>query len=171
LVIYSRANLRSASILEDRKIESIPLWEHLVLLTFLEETIGGGAGSSAKENLLHRIYMKWRAALPNLEEAPLFKMLGRKKKVGEGTIEKIHALSDAEKDRWANLFGHGGSEEKIRPKFAIETIRVGLNKTSIILGSGRTRASVMGITVPSHDAGHGGSHDGGCCQLRERKNL
>ena len=59
------------------KIKSIPLQEHLDLLVLLNENIGGAAGSSDKENLLPRIYKKWRDALPNLEEAPLFKVLGR----------------------------------------------------------------------------------------------
>ena len=66
------------------KIKSIPLQEHLDLLVLLNETIGGAAGSSDKENLLHRIYRKWKDALPNLEEAPLFKVLGKKKEEGRG---------------------------------------------------------------------------------------
>ena len=41
------------------KIKSVPLQEHLDLLALLNETIGGAAGSSDKENLLHRIYTKW----------------------------------------------------------------------------------------------------------------
>jgi hypothetical protein len=66
------------------RIKSIPLQEHLDLLALLNETIGGTAGSSEKENLLHRIYTKWKDALPNLEEAPLFKVQGKKKKEEEG---------------------------------------------------------------------------------------
>jgi hypothetical protein len=58
------------------KITSISLSEHLDLLVLLNETIGGSAGSSEKENLLPRIYRKWKNALPNLEGAPLFKVLG-----------------------------------------------------------------------------------------------
>ena len=54
------------------------------MLALLNETIGGTAGSSEKENLLHRIYTKWKDALPNLEEAPLFKVQGKKKKKEEG---------------------------------------------------------------------------------------
>jgi hypothetical protein len=50
----------------------------------LNETIGGSAGSSETESLLPRIYRKWRHALPNLEDAPLFKVLGRKKGYEEG---------------------------------------------------------------------------------------
>jgi hypothetical protein len=61
------------------KITSIPLEHHLDLLTLLNETVGGSAGSSDKENLLPRIYKKWKDALPDLEDAPLFKVLGRKK--------------------------------------------------------------------------------------------
>ena len=66
------------------KIRSIPLQDYTELLGLLNETIGGAAGSSDKENLLHRIYRKWKGALPNLEEAPLFKVLGRKKEERDG---------------------------------------------------------------------------------------
>src|SRR5512147_3214129 len=72
------------------KIKSIPLQEHLDLIALLNETVGGAAGSSDKENLLHRIYTKWRDALPNLEEAPLFRVQGKKKKEEEnGGIGKV----------------------------------------------------------------------------------
>ncbi len=119
------------------KIKSIPLQEHLDLLVLLNETIGGAAGSSDKENLLPRIYKKWKDALPNLEEAPLFKVLGRKKEEGEGAIGKVYPFTDAEKDGWANLFEYVGSEENVRLKFAIDKIGVGLNETSIIFGDSR----------------------------------
>ena len=66
------------------KITSIPLEGHHDLLALLNETIGGSAGSSEEENLLVRIYMKWQHALPNLEEAPLFKVLGRRKEYDQG---------------------------------------------------------------------------------------
>ena len=115
------------------KIKSIPLQEHVDLLALLNETIGGAAGSSEKENLLHRIYKKWKDALPNLEEAPLFKVQGKKKKEeGNGAIGKVYSFTDAEKDAWANLFDYMGSEENVRLKFAIDKIGVGLNETSII---------------------------------------
>src|SRR5512143_485877 len=93
------------------KIKSIPLQEHLDLLVLLNETIGGAAGSSDKENLLSRVYRKWKDALPNLEEAPLFRVLGKKKEEGEGAPGKIYSFTDEEKDRWANLFEYMGSEE------------------------------------------------------------
>jgi len=119
------------------KIKSIPLQEHLDLLALLNETIGGTAGSSDKENLLPRIYKKWKDALPNLEEAPLFKVLGRKKEEGDGAIGKVYSFTDVEKDGWANLFEYVGSEENVRLKFAIDKIGVGLNETSIIFGDSR----------------------------------
>src|SRR5512135_1942586 len=102
------------------KIKSIPLQGHLALLALLNESVGGAAGSSEKDNLLHRIYAKWKNALPNLEEAPLFKVLGRKREEGEGTIGKSYSLTDAEKDGWANLFEYMGSNENVRLKFAID---------------------------------------------------
>src|SRR5271157_3651560 len=61
------------------KMISIPLEGHHDLLALLNDTVGGSAGSSDKGNLLVRIYKKWKDALPNLEDAPLFKVLGKKK--------------------------------------------------------------------------------------------
>jgi adenylate cyclase len=119
------------------KIKFIPLQEHLDLLVLLNETIGGAAGSSDKENLLPRIYKKWKDALPNLEEAPLFKVLGRKKEEGDGAVGKVYSFTDVEKDGWANLFEYVGSEENVRLKFAIDKIGVGLNETSIVFGDSR----------------------------------
>ncbi len=116
------------------KIKSIPLQEHLDLLVLLNESIGGAAGSSEKENLLHRVYRKWKDALPNLEEAPLFTVLGKKKEIEEGAIGKIYSFTDVEKDEWANLFEYMGSEENVRLKFAIDKIGVSLDETSIIFG-------------------------------------
>ena len=119
------------------KIRSIPLWEHLDLLSLLNESVGGAAGSSEKVNLLHRIYTKWVDALPNLEEAPLFKVLGRKKEEGDGAIGKVYSFTDVEKDGWANLFEYMGSDENLRVKFAIDKIGAGLGETLIIFGDFR----------------------------------
>ena len=119
------------------KIKSISLQEHLDQLALLNESIGDAAGSSEKENLLPRIYRKWKNSLPNLEEAPLFKILGRKKEEGDGAIGKIYSFTDAEKDAWANLFEYMGSEENVRIKFAIDKIGVGLNETEIIFEGSR----------------------------------
>jgi hypothetical protein len=74
------------------KIKSISLRDHLDLLALLNESVGGAAGSSDKENLLPRVYIKWRNALPDLEEAPLFKVLGKKKEEGEGVTGRIYRL-------------------------------------------------------------------------------
>jgi TolB-like protein len=117
---------------KSEKIKSVSLREHLDLLALLNESIVDAAGSSEKENLLPRIYRKWKNSLPNLEEAPLFKILGRKKEEGDGTIGKTYSFSDAEKDGWANLFEYMGSEENVRIKFAIDKIGVGLTETEII---------------------------------------
>jgi adenylate cyclase len=114
------------------KIKSISLQEHLDLLVLLNESIGDSAGSSDKENLLHRIYTKWKDALPNLEEAPLFKVLGKKKEEGEGAIGKIYSFTDEEKDEWANLFDYMGSEENVRLKFAIDRIGSTLDDVMIV---------------------------------------
>ena len=62
------------------KVVPISLADHLDLLALINETVGGSAGSSEKANLLPRIYRKWKHALPNLEEAPLFKVSGKGRK-------------------------------------------------------------------------------------------
>jgi adenylate cyclase len=113
------------------KITSIPLEGHHDLLALLNETIGGSAGSSEEENLLSRIYRKWQHALPNLEEAPLFVVLGRKKGYEEG-IGKTYLFTEAEKDSWANLFEYKGSHENVRLKFAIDKIGATLNDIALI---------------------------------------
>ena len=113
------------------KITSIPLEGHHDLLALLNETIGGSAGSSETENLLSRIYRKWQHALPNLEEAPLFVVLGRKKGYEEG-IGKTYPFSETEKDSWANLFEYKGSHENVRLKFAIDKIGTTLDDIVII---------------------------------------
>jgi TolB-like protein/Flp pilus assembly protein TadD len=119
------------------KIRSVSLQEHLDLLALLNESVGDAAGSSEKENLLPRIYRKWKNSLPNLEEAPLFKILGRKKEEGDGTIGKTYSFSDSEKDGWANLFEYLGSEENVRVKFAIDKIGIGLDETEIVFEGSR----------------------------------
>ena len=113
------------------KITSIPLEGNFDLLVLLNDTVGGSAGSSEKENLLPRIYRKWKDALPNLEEAPLFKVLGRQKKYDEGA-GKTYPFTEAEKDNWANLFEYTGSEDKVRLKFAIDKIGARLEDVAII---------------------------------------
>ena len=113
------------------KITSIPLEGHHDLLALLNDTVGGSAGSSERENLLPRIYRKWKDALPNLEEAPLFKVLGKKKEYDEG-ISRTYSFTEDEKDRWANLFEYIGSEENVRLKFAIDKIGAGLEDVDII---------------------------------------
>jgi len=113
------------------KITSISLEHHLDLLALLNETVGGSAGSSDKENLLPRIYKKWKDALPDLEDAPLFKLLGRKKDYDEGTGKTYH-FTEEEKDSWANLFEYKGSEENVRLRFSIERLGLNLNEIDII---------------------------------------
>jgi adenylate cyclase len=113
------------------KITSIPLERHLDLLALLNESVGGSAGSSDKKNLLARIYRKWKDALPNLEEAPLYKVLGRKKEYDEG-IGKTYVFTETEKDSWANLFEYKGSEENVRLKFSIDKIGLSIDDVVIV---------------------------------------
>jgi len=114
-------------------ITSIPLHYHLDELVLLNKTIGKEAGSSKKELLLNRIYRKWKDALPDLENAPLFKVIGRKKRYDDST-DKIYVFSEGEKDSWANLFEYMGSHEKVRLKFALNKLSLGLADTTIVYG-------------------------------------
>jgi len=113
------------------KVASVPLEKHLDLLALLNESVGGSAGSSDKKNLLQRIYRKWKDVLPNLEEAPLYKVLGKKKEYDEG-IGKTYIFTEAEKDSWANLFEYKGSEENVRLKFSIDKIGASLDDVVIL---------------------------------------
>ena len=113
------------------KITSIPLEGHLGLLVLLNETIGGSAGSSDKENLLPRIYRKWKDTLPDLENAHLFKILGRRKEHDEG-MSRTYPFAEAEKDNWANLFDYQGSEENVRLKFAVDKVGATLDDIVIL---------------------------------------
>jgi TolB-like protein len=114
------------------RIKSIPLEQHVNWLVLLNETVGGSAGSSDKENLLPRIYRKWKDALPNLEEAPLFKVIGRRKEYDETGVGKTYQFSEAEKDSWANLFEYKGSHENVRLRFSIDKLGMSLDGIVII---------------------------------------
>lgn len=98
------------------RIASIPLEEHLDVLALLNETVGESAGSSDRDSLLPRIYRKWKNALPNLEDAPLFKVLGKEREYDGGT-GKVYPFTEEEKDAWANLFQYKGSEQHLRLRF------------------------------------------------------
>ena len=112
------------------KIASIPMEEHSALLALLNETIGGAAGSSDKEHLLPRIYRKWKDALPDLENGPLFKVIGRKKELEDG-VGKTYQFTETEKDSWANLFEYRGSQENVRLRFSID--KLGANLADVII--------------------------------------
>jgi adenylate cyclase len=115
------------------RIVSISLEEHWEVLALLNETVGAGAGSSSKEHLLPRIYRKWKDALPDLEDAPLFRVLGKKKDYGEG-VEKTYSFRDEEKDAWANLFEYKGSFENVRLRFSIDRLGATLDDVLITYG-------------------------------------
>ena len=113
------------------RITSISLKSHLDAIQLFNKTVGASAGSSKREHLLPRIYRKWKDALPDLEKAPLFKVVGRKKKFDD-SMEKVYAFSEAEKDKWANLFEYTGSHENVRLRFSIDRVGVTLDNVIII---------------------------------------
>ncbi len=113
------------------KITSIPLEEHAPLLALLNETIGGSAGSSDKEVLLPRIYRKWKDALPDLENGPLFRVIGRKKELEDG-VGRSYRFTEGEKDSWANLFEYRGSQENVKLRFSVDKLGATLNDVVIL---------------------------------------
>ena len=115
------------------RITSIPLEQHHNVLALLNETVGGGAGSSNIEQLLPRVYRKWKGALPDLEHGPLFKVLGRSKEY-EDAVGKTYAFSEDEKDLWANLFEYKGSQEHVRLRFSVDKLGVALDDVAILYG-------------------------------------
>jgi len=115
------------------KIASIPMENHCDVLALLNDTVGGQAGSSERENLLPRIYRKWKDALPDLEHAPLFRVLGRKKEF-EDSIGKTYRFTDEEKDNWANLFEYKGSHENVRLRFSVDNLGATLDDVVINWG-------------------------------------
>ena len=112
------------------KIASIPLENHYDTLALLNETIGGKAGSSDRERLLPRIYMKWKDALPDLEHSPLFRVLGKKKEYDDA-VGRTYEFTDEEKDAWANLFDYKGSHEHVRLRFSIDKLGATLDDVLI----------------------------------------
>ena len=112
------------------RITSIPLEEHAQLLELLNESVGGSAGSSKREHLLPRIYKKWKSALPDLAEAPLFRVIGRKKGYDDGS-GRTYSFTEEEKDLWANLFEYKGSGEKVRLRFSVDKLGIDLNDVVI----------------------------------------
>lgn len=115
------------------KITSISLQDHLHVLTLLNKTVGASAGSSNKERLLPRIYRKWKNALPDLESAPLFKVVGRKKRYDD-SMEKVYGFSEGEKDSWANLFEYKGSHDNVRLRFSIDRLDASLEDVIVVYG-------------------------------------
>jgi len=115
------------------KITAIPLQKRLDVLALLNKTIGASAGSSKKEHLLPRVYRKWKDALPDLENAPLFKVIGRKKRYDE-SMNKVYAFDEGEKDSWANLFEYKGSHENVRLRFSIDRLGASLDDVAIVYG-------------------------------------
>lgn len=123
---------------KQERMISISMQDHIEVLQLLNDTVGGGAGSPKKSHLLPRIYMKWKDALPDLENAPLFKIVGRKKSYNE-VMERVYIFSEIEKDNWANLFEYKGSHENVRLRFSLD--RLGANLGDAVIVHGDTQES------------------------------
>ena len=120
---------------------SVPLEDHAEVLALLNETVGGSAGSSEKKKLLPRIYRKWKSALPDLENAPLFKVVGRKKTYDD-TSARVYRFDRKTQDAWANLFEYQGSGEKVRLRFSVE--KAGVEPKDIVIVYGNKRDTEEG---------------------------
>jgi TolB-like protein/tetratricopeptide (TPR) repeat protein len=116
------------------KISFVPLDPHIETLALLNETVGASAGSSQKKSMTLRIYRKWKDALPDLENAPLFRVAGRKKVYDDGT-EKTYRFDDSIKDAWANLFTYQGSRENLSLQFSIDRLGFTLDEIGIVYGT------------------------------------
>ncbi len=114
-------------------IESVSLEDHAGVLVLLNKTVGGSAGSSKIEKLMLRIYKKWKDSLPDLENAPLFKVIGTKKGYDDSSA-KIYRLDTKTKDAWANLFEYKGSRQKVRLRFSVE--RLGIRQGDVVIAYG-----------------------------------
>ena len=115
------------------RFTSVSLEDHLDILALLNQTIGGGAGSSKREHMLPRIYRKWKDALPDLENAPLFKVVGKKKSYDD-SMDRVYGFSEGEKDSWANLFEYKGSHEHVRLRFSLDRLGATLDDVTIVYG-------------------------------------
>lgn len=113
---------------------TVPLKDHAEVLALLNETVGNGAGSSNWSKLIGRIYRKWKEALPNLEGAPLFNVIGCKKEFDEGA-GKAYRFEEKTKDSWANLFEYKGSRENMRLRFSVERLGIALDDVAIVYGT------------------------------------
>lgn len=99
----------------------VSMEDQMEVLALLNESVGQGAGSSEKMHLLPRIYRKWKGALPDLETAPLFRVVGRKK-VYEDESRPVYRFDEKIKDAWANLFEYRGSREKVKLRLAVDKL-------------------------------------------------
>ena len=124
-------------------ISSVPLEDHAEVLALLNETVGGSAGSSLKEKLLPRIYRKWKDALPDLENAPLFKIIGKKKEYDDAS-GRAYRFDHKTTDAWANLFEYKGSGKKVSLRFSVEKIGAELEDVLVVYGKPSDKAEGRG---------------------------
>ena len=111
----------------------VSIEDQMEVLSLLNETVGQGAGSSRKMHLLPRIYRKWKGALPDLETAPLFRVVGRAK-VHEDESRPVYRFDEKIKDTWANLFEYRGSRQKVKLRLAVEKLGLEPRDVRVIYG-------------------------------------
>ena len=126
----------------------VSLETHGEILKLLNETVGESKGSSKSNKLIPRIYNKWKGALPDLETAPLFSVVGRKKSYDDGVV-RTYRFEQASKDLWANLFEYRGSREKVKLRFAVEKLGIKAEDVQIVFHKGVDGAGAWNRFVSS----------------------
>ena len=126
----------------------VSLETHGEILKLLNETVGESKGSSKRNKLIPRIYNKWKGALPDLETAPLFSVVGRKKSYDDGVV-RTYRFEQASKDLWANLFEYRGSREKVKLRFAVEKLGIKAEDVQIVFHKGVDGAGAWNRFVSS----------------------
>ena len=77
--------------------------------------------------------LSFRNALPDLENAPLFQVMGKSKDYGDAS-GKIYRFDESVKDAWANLFEYKGSLENVRLRFSVEKLGIKIENVVILCG-------------------------------------
>ena len=133
LIVIEMKDLNKAGYIHIRKHENT--------LKLLDKSLAGKHVSKSAEDMWIKIRKAWRDRLPDLETAPLFKIIDRDliapyEKGGKYRYD----CSDDECDIWANFFDYDKSNPW-RFKFAIDSASLSLNDISVTIADLRGNAA------------------------------
>ena len=133
LIVIAMKDLNKAGYIHIRKHENT--------LKLLDKSLAGKHVSKSAEDMWIKIRKAWRDRLPDLETAPLFKIIDRDliapyEKGGKYRYD----CSDDECDIWANFFDYDKSNPW-RFKFAIDSASLSLNDISVAIADLRGNAA------------------------------